>query len=380
MKTRISSNEKMDFKKYYTDPNFSGSFSGANTFYKALKGIDPSVDRDAVKESLKSSNPYTLHKQVKRPKKFRRVYTKGIKYLFQMDLIDIPALADENDGYNYLVTIIDTFSKFAWVFPTRRKTGKEVYDKIKALLLVERPTKIQTDKGGEFYNNTFKALVAALGIKHYSSGSHLKATIVERFNRTLKTRLERVYTFQGNHRYVEILPQVVKAYNNSYHRSIGMIPANVTSADTERILNRLYPNHVKIEDEQDERKFKLYPKKPRQASKPAFKVGDTVRITGEKNIYQKGYEQNWKLEVFKIKEVHHTTPITYELIDYKSEPIFGPFYKSELQAVNPQSKTIQKVVKTRTRRGKTEFLVQFAGYPTQANTWLTAKEYFNFNE
>ena len=370
----------MDFKKYYTDPNFSGSFSGVNTFYNALKRIDPNVNKDAVKEYLKSSNPYTLHKPVKRPKKFRRVYTKGIKYLFQMDLIDIPALANENDGYKYLAVIIDTFSKFAWVFPTITKSGEEVYDKIKALLLVERPTKIQTDRGKEFYNKTFKALVTSLGIKHYSTGSQLKATIVERFNRTLKTRLERVFTFQGSQRYLEILPQVVKAYNNSYHRSIGMAPADVTPADTEKIFKKLYPNHVKVTDDQDERKFKLNPKKPRQARKPTFKVGDTVRITGEKNIYQKGYEQSWMLEVFKIKEIHHTTPITYELIDYKSEPIFGSFYKSELQAVNPQSKTIQKVVKTRTRRGKTEFLVQFVGHPTRANTWLTAKEYFNFNQ
>ena len=217
----------------------------------------------------------------------------------------------------------------------------------------------------------------ALRIKHYSTGSHLKATIVERFNRTLKTRLERVYTFQGSHRYVEILPQVVKAYNNSYHRSIGMVPANVTTADTENIFKKLYPNHMKIPDDQDERKFKLQPEKRARGNKPSFKIGDTVRITGEKSIFQKGYAQNWTLELFKIQEVHHTTPITYQLIDYKSEPIFGSFYRSELQAVAPQTITVQKVLKNRTRQGRKEYLVQFAGYPEQANTWLTKKELFN---
>ena len=136
----------MDLEKYYTDPNFSGSFSGVDTFYKALKRVYPNVTRRDVGEYLKSNNAYTLHKQMKKPKKFRRVYTKGIKYLYQMDLIDIPALANANDGFKYIVTIIDTFSKFAWAFPTKTKTGKEVYDKIKALLLVERPAKIQTDR------------------------------------------------------------------------------------------------------------------------------------------------------------------------------------------------------------------------------------------
>ena len=204
----------MDFKRYYTDPNFSGSFTGINTFYRELKKLDPNVSKGDVKKFLKSSNPYTLHKPIKRPKQFRKVYTKGIKYLYQMDLIVLPDMTQDNDGYTYLVVIIDTFSKFGWVFPSKTKSGKEVLDKIKALLLVERPDKIQTDRGLEFYNSKFKALLSALGIKHYSTNSPLKASIAERFNRTLMTRLERVFTFQGNRRYVEILPQVVKAYNN----------------------------------------------------------------------------------------------------------------------------------------------------------------------
>ena len=193
------------------------------------------------------------------------------------------------------------------------------------------------------------------------------------------TRLERVFTFQGNRRYVEILPQVVKAYNNTVHRSIGMAPANVTLTDTEKIFKKLYPNHIKVADEQDERRFKLYENKVRQ-TKPTFKVGDTVRIERDKGKYQKGYEQNWKLEVLKIKEVHHTAPITYTLVDYKGEDIVGSYYKSELQLVNPQSSSIISVIKERTRQGKEELLVQFAGYPEQANTWLTKKEYFNFNQ
>ena len=369
----------MDFKRYYTDPNFSGSFTGINTFYRELKKLDPNVSKGDVKKFLKSSNPYTLHKPIKRPKQFRKVYTKGIKYLYQMDLIVLPDMTQDNDGYTYLVVIIDTFSKFAWVFPSKTKSGKEVLDKIKALLLVERPDKIQTDRGLEFYNSKFKALLSALGIKHYSTNSPLKASIAERFNRTLMTRLERVFTFQGNRRYVEILPQVVKAYNNTIHRSIGLAPANVTLADTEKIFKKLYPNHIKVADEQDERKFKLHENKLHQ-TKPSFKVGDTVRIEGDKGKFQKGYEQNWKLEVFKIKEVHHTAPITYMLEDYKGEAIDGSYYKSELQLVNPQSTSIVRVVKERNRKGKEELLVQFAGYPEQANTWLTKKEYFNFNQ
>ena len=79
--------------------------------------------------------------------------------------------------------------------------------------------------------------------------------------------------------------------------------------------------------------------------------------------------------------MHHTAPITYIMLeDYKGEAIDGSYYKSELQLVNPQSTSIVRVVKERNRKGKEELLVQFAGYPEQANTWLTKKEYFNFNQ
>ena len=357
----------MDFKSLYTDPDFSGAFSGANTFYRALKNVDPSVKKKDVDEYLKSNKAYTLHKVVRRPTKFRRVYTKGIKYLYQIDLIDIPKLAYENDGKKYLITVIDTFSKYAWVYPTATKQGKEVYDQLKALLLVERPDKCQTDLGREFYNKTFKALMTALNIKHYSTGSHLKASIVERFNRTLKTRLERAFTAQGNHRYIEILPKVVDAYNNSFHRSIGMRPAEVTLENSKQVMDKLYPNH-------ERRMGKLYDK---SISKTKYKINDMVRITREKGKFEKGFEQNWSLEIYRVIKVHLTTPVTYELSDYINEPIEGTFYESELQRVKTHGPSVEKVVDTRKRGREKQYLVKYFGYPEETNSWLTRDEIIN---
>ena len=354
----------MDFKTLYSDPDFPGSFSGASTFYKALKNVDPTVKKKDVDEYLRSNNAYTLHKTVRRPKQFRRVFTKGVKYLYQIDLIDVPKLAYENDGKRYLVCVIDTFSKYAWVFPTTTKQGKEVYDKLKALLLVERPEKCQTDRGGEFYNKTFKALMTALNIKHYSTGSQLKATIVERFNRTLKTRLERAFTAQGNHRFIEILPKIVKAYNNSYHRSIGMRPAEVTQDNSKQVMDKLYPNH-------ERRMGKLYDK---STSGTKFKINDTVRITREKGKFEKGFEQNWGLEIYRVIKVHPTTPVTYEISDYINEPIEGTFYDSELQSVKTQGPLVEKVVNTRKRGKEKQYLVKYFGYPEETNSWLTRDE------
>ena len=79
----------MDLKKLYTDSNFSGSFSGKNRFLKALKSHDRSITKANVEKSIRSIDSYELHRPLKRPKLFRRIYTKGIKYLFQIDLIDM---------------------------------------------------------------------------------------------------------------------------------------------------------------------------------------------------------------------------------------------------------------------------------------------------
>ena len=121
----------MDLKKLYTDPKFSGSFSGKNRFLKALKSHDRSITKANVEKSIRSIDSYGLHRPLKRPKLFRRIYTKGIKYLFQIDLIDMSKYENENDGYRWFITIIDTFSKKAWAFKLKRKSGKAIVEVMK---------------------------------------------------------------------------------------------------------------------------------------------------------------------------------------------------------------------------------------------------------
>ncbi len=103
----------MDFKKLYEDPKFSASFSGQERFYKALQQDNLSVNRNTVKKKLKAVDSYTLHKPTRKPALYRRIYTKGIDYLYQADLVDLSSLQGDNDGYKWIITIIDTFSKKA---------------------------------------------------------------------------------------------------------------------------------------------------------------------------------------------------------------------------------------------------------------------------
>ena len=64
---------------------------------------------------------------------------------------------------------------------------------------------------------------------------------------------------------------------------------------------------------------------------PKFKVGDHVRISKYKNLFAKGYTQNWSEEVFFVSQIKNTVPWTYVISDMNGEPITGSFYEKEFQ-------------------------------------------------
>jgi len=350
----------MSWKKLYTDSTFPGSFGGKKQFYREVRKVYPLVKYKDIEKFLIGNDSYTLHKPVKAPRLYRRVYTKFIGYLYQVDLVDMSQFSDENDGIHWIITCIDTFSKKAWAFKIKDKTGLSVTRAMERLLTEERPSKVQFDEGKEFLNRNFLGLLKRNGIQHYSTYSEAKCSIVERFNRTLKTRMFRAFTAQGNHRYVDILQNLVDGYNSSKHRSIGMAP-----------------NDVNLTNQNIVRK-KLFPRVRKRLQRNLFKIDQSVRVTRKKGIFQKGYEQSFSFEVFKITEVKNTYPVTYGISDYKGEPVLGSFYKEELQVVDKSDDIylVEKIVDQRTYRRQRQYLVKWAGYPDAANTWVNEADLF----
>ena len=77
----------------------------------------------------------------------------------------------------------------AWVRPIKRKTGAELLKAFESIVAEgRRPQTLQTDKGKEFYNTTLQRWLKKEDIRHFSTLGDAKASIVERFNRTLKSR------------------------------------------------------------------------------------------------------------------------------------------------------------------------------------------------
>ena len=301
----------MDLKKFYLDPKFPGSYSGAYKFYQEVKNIHPKVTLKKVNEFLKSQDAYTLHKRTRKPK-FRRTLVFKPRDLWQIDLLDMQKYSKENDGYRYICVIIDCFSRYVWVKPLKNKTGKATVKALALLLMNERPKLIQADQGTEFFNRDVKRMLEAFGPKLYHTYTDKKAAIVERVQRTLRGRLGRLFTKRGNCKWIDKIDDIVTAYNNTHHSSIKMKPADVDEEHIANIFFNSLPNLKKT---------------------IKFSNGDRVRILIKKNQFAKEFEKSWSEEIFKIKRIQNTNPITYLIEDLDGEDIIGGFYTEELQAL-----------------------------------------------
>lgn len=292
-----------------------------------------------------------IHKNVRVNFLRRRVIMKDIDDLWQADLIDMQAVSKENNGYKYILVVIDTFSKYAWAYPLKRKTKYDICVAFTDLFRNGRiPKNLQTDLGTEFYNKELKQVFAKYNIRHYSTYSVKKASIAERLIRTLKMKMYKLFSLKGNYKWNDgTLNEVIREYNHTYHRTIGLKPVNVNKNNVKILLDRYANLSNKI--------VKRY----------KFKVGDFVRISKYKGVFEKGYTPNWSAEIFKIIKLQKTSPPTYLIEDARNRVILGAFYEQELlKAKHPDIYLIEKVLKT---RGKKVF-VKWLGLPSNENSWI----------
>ena len=160
--------------------------------------------------------------------KRNRVVVARIDDEWETDLVIIDLLSKHNNGYRYILTVIDVLSKFAWIEPMKTKTGESLVEAFSRIIKKGRtPGMFHTDKGTEFTNEQFQKLLKEHNIRFFTTHNETKASIVERFNRTLKGKMWKYFTANNTLKYIDILQKLVKSYNSSRHRSIGMRPVDV---------------------------------------------------------------------------------------------------------------------------------------------------------
>ena len=357
-------------ERLYTDVTSAAAYGGVERLLaEGRKAGIKNLNRNDVVGFLRSQNAYTLHKPLRKRFAHNPIVANNIDHQWEADLVDMSRFSRTNKGNTFLLTVVDVLSKYAWVVPVKRKSAKCMRDAFEQLFKQSHPRtpkRLHTDHGNEFLNREVQTLLKQKHVHHFSSHSDYKAAIVERFNRTLKDRMWRYFTHANTHQYLNVLQGLVRGYNNSFHRSIGMRPADVKRNDVPAIWRRLYSSY-------------LAPFRNKRAD--TLSTGDSVRLVKSKTAFRKGYMPGWTDEIFVIdRSEKHPTKSVYKLKDGMNEKIEGSFYSQELQRVAKESKhtvyKVEKILKRRTKPdGTREFFVKWQGYPAKFNRWIKAKDF-----
>ena len=123
-----------DITRLYRDPRQPGSLAGVDRFLTALKKQGYTIDRKSLEQQLRDDDLYQLHKPSRKKFPRRPMIVQGIDHLWQADLSDVSSLKKHNSGNRFLIFVIDTFSKYAWVRAIKDKMAQTLTKAMKDIL------------------------------------------------------------------------------------------------------------------------------------------------------------------------------------------------------------------------------------------------------
>jgi hypothetical protein len=235
--------------------------------------------------------------------------------------MDFHSFAVYKSQHKFLLTVVDTLSKYAFVRLLKDKFCKSDTAAFEDILNEEDrcPEWLCTDSGKEFLGREFQAMCKRREIHFYTAPSDVKACLVERYNRSLKTKMWRYFTANATFKYIDRLQDFVKSYNTTEHSTIKMRPVDVTQQTQVKAWENMYgekwPGHLT------------------RVPKYKFKVGESVKISRWKRLFEKGYNPNWTTEEFTVIKRLNRKPPVYKIMDDKGEIIDSVFCAPELLRV-----------------------------------------------
>lgn len=361
LEERKQAKEEKYLKSIYFDPKQAASLSSPKALHReVVRRATHKITLSRIKKFLEGQESYSLYRarKLKFPRPAILVYHRF--YLWESDLMDMQSYADDNDGFRYLLTVIDDFSKFAWCRLIKTKESSEV---AKAFLTVlsssERPPRfLRTDIGSEYKGAPFQTMLRSVGITHYWASTEKGASIVERFHRTLRSKLVTFMYKKVSHRYIDSLQDIVSSYNKTWHRSIRMRPFKVSDLNEHLLVELLF-------------KKQGHPGKELPFK---FKLGDQVRIAFGRKPFDREFSQKWSDEIYTISRRYRKQFINmYKIADCSKTDLQGTFYGAELQTASKSLQDyydIEKIVDRKKEGDKNMILVKFKNYPTSCNLWI----------
>ena len=254
--------------KSYHDPRF-GLMSSSKLALKLKQ------NKGVVHEALKNQEHYQINKTYKyNPKDNIPIMSNPRSY--QADLMFFDKLKNKNNGYTCILTIINTTTRKAYVYPLKTKEKREVANAFEKFFkkIKYKISELTTDNGPEFKNNILNGICEENNIRQYygDPDDHRITGRIERFNRTLRTLIDRYMNFNDTTRYVDVLDDLVDNYNDTPHAALfNDTPEGIKDTTVVKVL-------MKEKKRLDELRPKI----------DQFHVGDNVRHLEKKNMFEKG--------------------------------------------------------------------------------------------
>lgn len=300
-------------KNYYYNIYEPTSLQGAEKLYKAVKSVIPSITRKYVKNWLRKQETYTVHRPAKLNFKRNPIVSKTIDHNWHGDLVEI-SHPKSNNNYRYILMIIDNLSKYGWARLLKDKKAETIKKAFLSILKESKrkPQILTTDAGKEFKNHSFRKYLKWRKIKHLVVKDFAKAAVVERWNRTIKEKINKYLTFKNTKRFIDVFPYIISGYNNTIHSRTKFKPIDVNPTNQRKVFQNLYKIRQTLNNK-------------------IFSIGDKVRLFLIRDKFAKGYLPNYSKEIFIVHKILFTSPyLKYKVRDKRGTILRGSYYSNEM--------------------------------------------------
>lgn len=324
----------------------AAGYPAAGKLWEILKknGVSRSFTRKEVDTYIASQAVSQLHhKPVKQ--KHSHITTTSPGVFYNVDLLDMTDVAGANGGNKWLLLCIDTFSRRAVIVPLKNKTAATTADALKQAFreMGKIPQVVLSDQGSEFKGATASFLSRNHVLHRVAEvGDHNRLGLVDRFSQTVKRWIAKHMTHEQTRKYLDVLPGMLKVYNESPHSVFGELSPN------EAWKFPMETRHIHYERIQKGLKKKTGSK--RQAT---LEVGDTVRILALKSVFDKGYRVKFSLTTHKI--------VAKQGLNYVLDN--GKFYRASrlLRVAEEDAQPVEDVAKKARKERRRDVILQTEG-------------------
>jgi ribosomal protein L21E len=296
--------------------NSKTGYMSKDKFIKIAKMMG--VSKEMAENFYNSQSVNQIYKERDQKQKYRSIESpRNEPGTLQMDLLIMTKFkAKTNQGYNYILNILDVYSRYVKAYVIKNKEPEHILPHVKEYVIEFRKLypkntiSVTMDYGNEFrgvLKEYFKKENIEIYIASKSTNTKNRNYLVERFHRTFWEKLRKIMTHEGSQKWLDYYQDIVENYNNQIHSKTQMTPKSIFIDKQLRTMETLITNPIKQN----------------------FKAGDRVRIIIEGKIFdKKSFEPKWSIEIYEITKIENNR---YFVKNKKGLELKQSFLERELQ-------------------------------------------------